>query len=85
MSDVQEARDYFLKYVTPNYPELVFEPQRVFKLQTCRSHKTRYDSSDTRVKMWFFTRDTWCLDDYDTFTSLKIKVDGKVVFKDRFL
>lgn len=79
MSDFQRSyvETMFHEHVATRYPGLEFNSRLENKNIPYREKTTVYQ--DGRTKITAYKRDTWHLDDYDTFTKYEIFVDGKLV------
>lgn len=67
----------FHKNVATRYTGLDFNPRLETKKIPYGEKTIVYQ--DSRTKITAYKRDTWHLDDYDTFTKYEIYVDGKLV------
>jgi hypothetical protein len=73
--NIRTMNDMFERYVLPKYPSKKFDGNFVKALKGYGSEKTityQYDG----VELYYFGRQTYCIDDYDYFVDKTVTVDG---------
>lgn len=48
----------------------------------CTRSECKYD--DGVIEIHIFKHETWKLDDYDTFTKISVKLNGKIIYEDDY-
>jgi len=67
-------QNMFQKYVAPKYPSKLFNEMSI--IGNSGTDDTRITYSFNGVRMSYFGRRTYCLDDYDWFVDKSVDVDG---------
>ncbi len=81
MATARRARELFDQYNPSNN---LYQPQhlRTSGNNTHWNEEITYDDGTVRIRL--YSRETWCMDDFDVFTHEQVCVNNKLVHDERF-
>ena len=70
--------NYFKEYVGEKKS---FFANHIHKLSNSGADSTELEYKYDGVYIYYHNRQTWCIDDYDSFTDVTVSVDGKIIYQ----